>query len=166
MNLRRVAIGAVVALAAAIGPTGQAAAQDGSPTPPSPEQITRHCVHSIGLAKQRGIEALAKSCEETVALIRRMDQAGAPDALIRGAGRRGVERLEAIARATGARINSIAEECVLALRRIGAPRHFAGLIQLARRESLSMIPTAVERATHKIRAAVAAATGDAPPTPG
>ncbi len=164
MRISRVVWG--VALAAALGPAGMAAAQNDPVSPPTPGQITHRCVHAIGEAKEQGLKAMARSCEETVQLIRKLDEAGAPNELILRAGHRGIERVHVIARHTAGRINAIAEDCLRALRRIGAPWPFAQIINNARREALSMIPQAVERAANKIRGAVQAAIGNASPAPG
>lgn len=143
-----------------------ALAQDeGTPPPPSaptPMQVVERCVERIRSLTMTSVEALARTTQAGVGIIRRLDEAGAPDGAILHAGAAARTRIAAISMRGARAINREAEACLRLLRALHAPEPAFEAIRAARGMALERLRAATERSLGAIREAVMAALEGAP----
>lgn len=126
---------------------------------PDPVMVAQRCVASMETATDRTTGAIGDTTAAAVALIARLDAAGAPDREIIRVGQAGTERVQVIGRFGASRVTNIAEHCTRALRRLGADRALIGRVQNAAEGFREDIRNAVARGSMAIRQAVADAIG-------
>lgn len=145
----------VAVLMGTAGVFGQGVSNDG----PDPVQVAQRCVAAMDQVTDRTIGGVADTTNRTVALVGRLDAAGAPDRAIVRAGQAGAQRVQMIGRMGSSRVARIEAHCTQLLRRLGADRTLIARVQGAADGFQEDIRNAVRRGTGAIRQAVADAIG-------